>query len=198
MLKDNKGISRKRYALDEQGNKITDNSYLRGYKEIEVTFADILNIQLNGQEVLINQTTSNEFLSSISNKLDDTFNFDALDGDFSQLQAKQFFSRYDLLKHCPNTNSGFSATLFGEKRKQIDSKTKEEGYTSEYGYINYILAIRGTEMDLFVADASLTIGSIPKAQYDDMLNFYETCIKIIHKSKKKILLLLQDTLLEAV
>ncbi|EIB34865.1 hypothetical protein cje133_08445 [Campylobacter jejuni subsp. jejuni LMG 23357] len=53
-------------------------------------------------------------------------------------------------------------------------------------------------MDLFVADASLTIGSIPKAQYDDMLNFYETCIKIIHKSKKKILLLLQDTLLEAV
>ncbi|EOI4544610.1 hypothetical protein ACMT3M_001767 [Campylobacter jejuni] len=75
---------------------------------------------------------------------------------------------------------------------------QEEGYTSEYGYINYILAIRGTEMDLFVADASLTIGSIPKAQYDDMLNFYETCIKIIHKSKKKILLLLQDTLLEAV
>ncbi|WP_251824564.1 lipase family protein, partial [Campylobacter jejuni] len=189
MLKDNKGISRKRYALDEQGNKITDNSYLRGYKEIEVTFADILNIQLNGQEVLINQTTSNEFLSSISNKLDDTFNFDALDGDFSPLQAKQFFSRYDLLKHCPNTNSGFSATLFGEKRKQIDSKTKEEGYTSEYGYINYILAIRGTEMssfkDLFVADASLTIGSIPKAQYDDMLNFYETCIKDYPQIKEK-------------
>ncbi|EAJ8747410.1 hypothetical protein AJ937_04965 [Campylobacter sp. BCW_6878] len=117
LLKDNKGISRKRYALDEQGNKITDNSYLRGYKEIEVTFADILNIQLNGQEVLINQTTSNEFLSSISNKLDDTFNFDALDGDFSPLQAKQFFSRYDSLKHCPNTNSGFSATLFYDTHK---------------------------------------------------------------------------------
>ncbi|WP_144716950.1 lipase family protein, partial [Campylobacter coli] len=89
----------------------------------------------------------------------------------------------------PNTNSGFSATLFGEKRKQIDSKTKEESYTSEYGYINYILAIRGTEMssfkDLFVADASLAIGSIPKAQYDDMINFYETCIKDYPQIKEK-------------
>ncbi|XAK34847.1 hypothetical protein AAID95_03250 [Campylobacter coli] len=50
------------------------------------------------------------------------------DGEFSPLQAKQFFSRYDLLKHCPNTNSGFSATLFQNK------ETKE-----------YTLAIRGTE-----------------------------------------------------
>ncbi|EAJ0732240.1 hypothetical protein CYT08_09160, partial [Campylobacter coli] len=94
-----------------------------------------------------------------------------------------------LLKHQPNTTSGFSATLFGEKRKQINSKTKEESYTSEYGYINYILAIRGTEMssfkDLFVADASLAIGSIPKAQYDDMLNFYETCIKDYPQIKEK-------------
>ncbi|EOH1943211.1 lipase family protein [Campylobacter coli] len=112
-----------------------------------------------------------------------------LNGDFSPLQAKQFFSRYDLLKHCPNTDSGFSATLFGEKRKQIDSKTKEKSYTSEYGYINYILAIRGTEMssfkDLFVADASLAIGSISKAQYDDMINFYETCIKDYPQIKEK-------------
>ncbi|BEJ78892.1 hypothetical protein RFQ97_001768 [Campylobacter jejuni] len=117
------------------------------------------------------------------------FKIGKLDGDFSPLQAKQFFSRYDLLKHCSNTGSGFSATLFGEKRKQIDSKTKEKSYTSEYGYINYILAIRGTEMssfkDLFVADASLAIGSIPKAQYDDMLNFYETCIKDYPQIKEK-------------
>ncbi|ENY1203419.1 lipase family protein [Campylobacter coli] len=100
-----------------------------------------------------------------------------------------FVNRFKLLKHQPNTTSGFSATLFGEKRKQINSKTKEESYTSEYGYINYILAIRGTEMssfkDLFVADASLAIGSIPKAQYDDMLNFYETCIKDYPQIKEK-------------
>ncbi|AJC92588.1 hypothetical protein CSUB8523_1078 [Campylobacter subantarcticus LMG 24377] len=56
-----------------------------------------------------------------------------------------FVNRFKLLKHQPNTTSGFSATLFGEKRKQIDSKTKEKIYTSEYDYINYIFAIRGIE-----------------------------------------------------
>ena len=175
LLKDSKGISRKRYALDEQGNKITDNSYLRGYKEIEVTFADILNLQLNGQEVLINQTTSNEFLSSISNKLDDTFNFDALKGDFSPLQAKKFFERYDLLKHCPNTDSGFSATLFQER------ETKE-----------YTLAIRGTEFkleqikdlinDYYIGTNNDNMNKVVE-QYFDMLLFYEETLKPLMQEK---------------
>ncbi|MFH0181060.1 Mbeg1-like protein [Campylobacter coli] len=39
--------------------------------------------------------------------------------------------------------------------------------------------------DLFVADASLAIGSISKAQYDDMINFYETCIKDYPQIKEK-------------
>ncbi|EOI8655521.1 hypothetical protein ACMXEJ_001867 [Campylobacter jejuni] len=56
------------------------------------------------------------------------FKIGKLDGDFSPLQAKQFFSRYDLLIHQPNTESSFSATLFQNK------ETKE-----------YTLAIRGTE-----------------------------------------------------
>ena len=47
-----------------------------------------------------------------------------LDGDFTPLQAKRFFSRYDLLIHQPNTESGFSATLFGEKRKQRNTESK--------------------------------------------------------------------------
>ncbi|RDU59192.1 hypothetical protein CQA53_11605, partial [Helicobacter didelphidarum] len=34
------------------------------------------------------------------------------DGEFSPNQAKRFFERYDLLLHQPNTDSGFSATLF--------------------------------------------------------------------------------------
>lgn len=68
-----------------------------------------------------------------------------LGGDFSPTQAKNFFERYDLLEHCPNTNSGFSATLFGEKRKQTNTESKEASYTSDYGYTNYILSIRGTE-----------------------------------------------------
>ncbi|WP_144600802.1 lipase family protein [Campylobacter coli] len=169
---------KKSYAVwlqDESGKNRLDENKKAITKSIDLN--DVLDIEYKGLEVI---------------KLDIFGNpekIGKLDGDFSPLQAKQFFSRYDLLKHCPNTNSGFSATLFGEKRKQIDSKTKEESYTSEYGYINYILAIRGTEMssfkDLFVADASLAIGSIPKAQYDDMINFYETCIKDYPQIKEK-------------
>ena len=69
-----------------------------------------------------------------------------LGGDFSPLQAKRFFSRYDLLIHQPNTESGFSATLFGEKRKQKNTESKATQYTNDYGYTNYILAFRGTEL----------------------------------------------------
>ncbi|MGJ0159249.1 hypothetical protein ACP0SI_09390, partial [Campylobacter coli] len=125
-------------------------------ESIYPTYADILNI------------TYKYYLDDNGKPKDGLFDDELFSGDFSPLQAKQFFSRYDLLKHCPNTNSGFSATLFGEKRKQKNTESKEISYTSEYGYINYILAIRGTEIssfkDLFVADASLAIGSIPKAQ----------------------------------
>ncbi len=56
------------------------------------------------------------------------FNTYELNGDFTPTQAKRFFERYDLLKHCPNTESGFSATLFQNK------STKE-----------FIFAIKGTE-----------------------------------------------------
>ena len=84
-----------------------------------------------------------------------------LGGDFSPLQAKRFFEKYDLLKHCPNTESGFSATLFQNK------ETKE-----------YTLAIRGTEPsdtgDL-KTDARMALGYIPQGQYNDMLSFYNQC-----------------------
>ncbi|AQQ59201.1 hypothetical protein XJ32_02740 [Helicobacter bilis] len=49
---------------------------------------------------------------------------DKLKGDFAPTQAKRFFERYDLLIHQPNTESGFSATLFGEKRKQKNTESK--------------------------------------------------------------------------
>ena len=42
-----------------------------------------------------------------------------LKGDFSPLQAKRFFEKYDLLKHCPNTESSdFSATFFYNKESK--------------------------------------------------------------------------------
>ena len=86
---------------------------------------------------------------------------DKLKGDFAPTQAKRFFEKYDLLKHCPNTESGFSATLFQNK------ETKE-----------YTLAIRGTEPsdtgDL-KTDARMALGYIPQGQYNDMLSFYNQC-----------------------
>ncbi|MFY4766888.1 hypothetical protein ACOTVC_08545 [Campylobacter sp. GB48] len=123
---------------DRQGNEIRDADNKPKIQETYIT--DILNTNYKNHRVV-------EFVQLDKEQKEITIS--KLDGDFSPLQVKQFFSRYDLLKHCSNTGSGFSATLFGEKRKQIDSKTKEKSYTSEYGYINYILAIRGAEMSSF-------------------------------------------------
>ncbi|WP_233714138.1 hypothetical protein [Helicobacter trogontum] len=77
-----------------------------------------------------------------------------------------FVNRFQLLFHQPNTESGFSATLFRDT--QADSKDSE-----------YILAFRGTEdsKDIFEADVSLIGGAIPKKQYLDMLDFYGECIE---------------------
>ena len=41
-----------------------------------------------------------------------------LGGDMTPTQAKQFFDKYDMLIHQPNTESGFSATLFQNKESK--------------------------------------------------------------------------------
>ncbi|WP_245945907.1 lipase family protein, partial [Helicobacter didelphidarum] len=100
-------------------------------------------------------------------KQDDEIQVGKLKGEFSPLQAKRFFERYDLVEHQPNTTSGFSATLFQEKETQ-----------------ELIFAIRGTELskisqiykDVVKADLKyLALGKVPLEQYDDMIQFYETC-----------------------
>ncbi|TLD79353.1 hypothetical protein LS81_010620 [Helicobacter trogontum] len=64
-------------------------------------------------------------VKSNPHKPDDEIKVGKLDGDMTPNQAKRFFSRYDLLiHHIPNTESGFSATLFGEKRKQRNTESK--------------------------------------------------------------------------
>lgn len=108
------------------------------------------------------------------------------DGDFAPLQAKRFFERYDLLIHQPNTDSGFSATLFGEKESlesnstsNINSNHITNNKDTATKYINYIFAIRGTEpsnMGDIDADTNLAFKNLPKKQYLDMLLFYYQCI----------------------
>ncbi|EMZ41026.1 hypothetical protein LS77_009625 [Helicobacter bilis] len=105
-----------------------------------------------------------------------------LKGDFSPTQVKRFFDKYDLLDFYPKFDKknnkqkeGFHACLFGEKKLQSHSETKEKSYT------NYTLAIRGSfdSKDYVEADFwHLLINStIPFDYYNDMLNFYEQCIE---------------------
>lgn len=119
-------------------------------ESIYPTYADILDI------------TYKYYLDDNGKHKDGFFDNRLFDGDFSPLQAKNFFERYDLLIHQPNTESRFSATLFQNK------ESKE-----------FTLAIRGTEpsnMRDIKADVALLASNVPKAQYKDMLLFYYQCI----------------------
>lgn len=88
----------------------------------EILLTDILDSTYNGYEVY----TPSPLPTLQPEKVG------KLKGDFSPTQTKRFFKKYDMLKHCPNTESnGFSATFFYNK------ESKE-----------YILAIRGTEFKL--------------------------------------------------
>lgn len=44
-----------------------------------------------------------------------------LKGDFTPTQAKNFFEHYELLEYCPNTDSGFSGSLF-EKSNYLPNR----------------------------------------------------------------------------
>ncbi|WP_238699680.1 hypothetical protein [Helicobacter trogontum] len=166
-LKDNAELAMAAYGYFHLiGKKIENDREKYGDKaDKPITLHDILDSTYKGY-VTSDHTT--------------LINPEELDGDFSPTQTQRFFERYDLLKHCPNTDSGFSATLFREKRKQRNTESKEISYTSEYGYINYILAIRGTEplnRGDIGADTSLILRNLPKKQHLDMLLFYNQCNK---------------------
>ena len=86
LFKDSQGIPRKIYELDSNSNKIKDESYPRGYKEIEITLEHIVSQKHKGQEVLINLKQDNTWQSILLNSLDEKFNSDKLNG----IQAKNF------------------------------------------------------------------------------------------------------------
>ncbi|RDU51466.1 hypothetical protein CQA49_09570 [Helicobacter sp. MIT 00-7814] len=97
-----------------------------------------------------------------------------LGGDFTPNQAKQFFEKYDLLIHQPNTESGFSACLFQNK------ETKE-----------FTLALRGTEFrlnkdlinDYYIGTNNNDTKRIVE-QYIDMLIFYEEQVRPLLERQK--------------
>ena len=138
----------------------------------EITLADIMNSTFADYKVYKPQLSAKFKPDVVA----------TLKGDMSPTQAKRFFDKYDLLDFYPKFDTknnkqkeGFHACLFGEKKLQSHSETKEKSYT------NYTLAIRGSfdSKDYVEADFwHLLINStIPFDYYNDMLNFYEQCIE---------------------
>ena len=120
--------NRKIYELDSNNNKIKDEKYPRGYKEIEITLEHIVSQKYCNQEVLVNLQQGDDIFTKMRNDANESFNFDKLNGEFGEIQAKNFLKKYDVLIHQPNTHSGFSATLFSDKTKN-----------------RFIVGFRGTE-----------------------------------------------------
>ncbi|EQC3856719.1 hypothetical protein ACY4U1_001716 [Campylobacter jejuni] len=92
-----------------------------------------------------------EYTKTLSKKYKDYFIYDdsialypTLNGEFGEIQAKNFAKKYEIKFHQPNTASGFSATLFYDKEKD-----------------KFVVGFSGTEglwsMDT-LADIGLTFG----------------------------------------
>lgn len=65
-----------------------------------------------------------EYEKILSKKYKDYFIYDnsiafypTLNGEFNEIQAKNFINHYEIKLHQPNTSSGFSATLFYDTQK---------------------------------------------------------------------------------
>lgn len=98
-----------------------------------------------------------EYIKTLSKKYKDYFIYDdsialypTLNGEFGEIQAKNFAKRYEIKFHQPNTASGFSATLFYDTHKD-----------------RFIVGFRGTESNIknplealkdLVTDIGLTFG----------------------------------------
>ncbi|WP_223209635.1 Mbeg1-like protein, partial [Campylobacter coli] len=94
-----------------------------------------------------------------------------LNGEFGELQTKNFIQRYEVQFHQPNTTSGFSATLFYDKQKD-----------------EFIVGFRGTEgfwnIDT-MQDITLSLNG--NIQSSSLLEFLEQVNKIIKNKHKRII-----------
>ncbi|EAL5736214.1 hypothetical protein DR750_08670 [Campylobacter jejuni] len=109
------------------------------------------------------------------NFFDEKTNFDKLNGEFGELQTKNFIQRYEVQFHQPNTTSGFSATLFYDKEKD-----------------EFIVGFRGTETDNFISSIQdivqdITLSLNGNIQSSFLLEFLEQVNKIIKNKHKRII-----------
>ena len=112
-LRDNAELAWASYGyFDLIGKKFKDEKEYGDKRNEPITFHDILDSTCNG------------YIAMGKDRWGQDIELGTLKGDFTPTQAKRFFEKYDILIHQPNTESGFSATLFGEKRKQINTESK--------------------------------------------------------------------------
>ncbi|WP_240811456.1 lipase family protein, partial [Campylobacter helveticus] len=128
------------------------------------------------QKVLINLEKGNDIFTKMKNESNEALNLDKLNGEFSELQAKNFSQRYEVKFHQPNTASGFSATLFYDKEKG-----------------KFVVGFRGTETDIdeieeilmdLVQDIALSLDG--NLQSSALLDFLKQVDKIIKNENKNI------------
>ena len=171
-LRDNAELAWASYGYyDLIGKKIKNDEDEYGNKaDKPITLYDILDSTYKG------------YIAMGKDRWEQDIEIGTLKGDMSPTQVKSFFDKYDLLDFYPKFDTknnkqqeGFHACLFGEKKPQSHSETKEKSYT------NYTLAIRGSfdSKDYVEADFwhLLLNSTIPFDYYNDMLNFYEQCIE---------------------
>ncbi|MCR6588513.1 lipase family protein, partial [Campylobacter insulaenigrae] len=103
-----------------------------------------------------------------------------LNGEFGELQARNFSQRYEVQFHQPNTTSGFSATLFYDKEKD-----------------KFVVGFRGTEVSFKDLKATwetaldttqdLVLSLNGNLQSSSLLEFLEQVNKIIKNKHKSII-----------
>ena len=164
-LKNNAELAMAAYGCYDLMGKKFDNKRNKTRKDDIITLHDILDSTYTNYE-----TQDSTFTNTLK-----------LKGDFGKIQVKNFFDKYDLLDFYPKFDiknnkqiQGFHACLFGEKKLQSHSETKEKSYT------NYTLAIRGSfDSTDYATDAIHLVkdSTIPFDYLCAMISFYESCAK---------------------
>ncbi|WP_270978605.1 lipase family protein [Campylobacter helveticus] len=164
------------FELNSKKEKIKDENYPREYKEIKINLEHAISQKYQEQKVLINLEKGNDIFTKMKNESNEALNLDKLNGEFSELQAKNFSQRYEVKFHQPNTASGFSATLFYDKEKG-----------------KFVVGFRGTETDIdeieeilmdLVQDIALSLDG--NLQSSALLDFLKQVDKIIKNENKNI------------
>ncbi|MEW8203416.1 MAG: calcium-binding protein [Candidatus Thiodiazotropha endolucinida] len=120
----------------------------------EASYADFVDVDFNNRDQV---ETALQRIGTNEGELNDPSK------GFSQTQAELFTDKWEVIHHQPNTDSGFSATLF----KSTDPSSSQP----------YVLAIRGTEpgmQDLVITDGSdIVIDGLAIDQIVDLWNYWK-------------------------